>query len=335
MENNIVIENSQQVNLVNYRQEILNILNVDLIIHIWEPPINVEEYRGVVLFLHGMGDHAGRFQHFAEYLVMNGYSCVIPDQRGHGRSIKNIASEMGHIYDKDCINVLADDAYQINQHLKNILPQRNTGMNSNDRKPIVIGFSMGSFISIVMMYKYPQLADHYVHLGTNCGSSFISKLSFQIIRLERFRLGKRGVSTILDDIGEKELNKAFKPQRTAIDYYTRDNDEIDKYQKDIYCNQSFDNQFWYDMMYCYNNTISDPKLKKLVPKNTTFLILSGSMDPIGYNGEGPKLFYKQLKNVGIENVQLKLYKDARHDLLHEINKQEVYQDILHYLNSRF
>ena len=42
--------------------------------------------RGVILLAHGLGEHSGRYQHFAGYFTRCGYAVVAPDHVGHGRS---------------------------------------------------------------------------------------------------------------------------------------------------------------------------------------------------------------------------------------------------------
>ena len=63
-------------------------------------------------------------------------------------------------------------------------------------------------------------------------------------------------------------------------------------------------------------------------------MLSGSKDPIGDYGKGVDEVYKKLKKTGHKNVTMKLYEDARHEILNETNRQEVYEDIINWLNEK-
>ena len=61
--------------------------------------------------------------------------------------------------------------------------------------------------------------------------------------------------------------------------------------------------------------------------------MSGDCDPVGNFGKGTTKLYKKLSKIGIKDVTLKLYKDGRHEMLNETNKQEVFENILEWINS--
>ena len=71
---------------------------------------------------------------------------------------------------------------------------------------------------------------------------------------------------------------------------------------------------------------------KRIPKKLPVLILSGSDDPVGEYGKGVQRTYESLRNAGLENVGMKLYQGARHELLNETNRAEVMSDINRWLN---
>ena len=56
------------------------------------------------------------------------------------------------------------------------------------------------------------------------------------------------------------------------------------------------------------------------------------MDPVGDYGKGVSYVYKTLISAGVRDVRMKLYEGARHELLNEINRQEVYEDILQWIS---
>ena len=59
-----------------------------------------------------------------------------------------------------------------------------------------------------------------------------------------------------------------------------------------------------------------------------------STDPVGNYGEAVKKVYERFLKTGCKDVKLKLYKDGRHEMLNELNKDEVYADVLEWLNSK-
>ena len=62
-------------------------------------------------------------------------------------------------------------------------------------------------------------------------------------------------------------------------------------------------------------------------------ILSGDKDPVGKNGKGVLKLVKTYKEHGMMDLSYKLYKDGRHEMLNEINKEEVIEDIIKWLNE--
>ncbi len=63
-------------------------------------------------------------------------------------------------------------------------------------------------------------------------------------------------------------------------------------------------------------------------------LFAGDMDPVGNYGKGPAEVFEKFKKVGVEDIELKIYPEGRHEMLNEINKDEVYNDLLHWLDKR-
>ena len=69
-------------------------------------------------------------------------------------------------------------------------------------------------------------------------------------------------------------------------------------------------------------------------KSTPVYFMAGDGDPVGNYGEAVKKVYERFLKTGCKDVKLKLYKDGRHEMLNELNKDEVYADVLEWLNSK-
>ena len=63
------------------------------------------------------------------------------------------------------------------------------------------------------------------------------------------------------------------------------------------------------------------------------LFLSGTDDPVGAFGKGVRKAAQQLRAAGLQDVEVRLYTGARHELLNEKNRQEVYDDLLKWCNT--
>ena len=70
-----------------------------------------------------------------------------------------------------------------------------------------------------------------------------------------------------------------------------------------------------------------------INKNLEIFIFSGDRDPVGNMGKGVKKLYKVYEDVGIKKLHIKLYKDGRHEMLKELNKKEVFEDILSFIKK--
>ena len=82
--------------------------------------------------------------------------------------------------------------------------------------------------------------------------------------------------------------------------------------------------------------ISDSNSKdwfKAYPKEMSTLIMSGDMDPVGNYGKAPSYIYKKLLVEGCSDVNMKIYEGARHELFNETNRDEVFADMLSWIES--
>jgi alpha-beta hydrolase superfamily lysophospholipase len=128
------------------------------------------------------------------------------------------------------------------------------------------------------------------------------------------------------------FSNQFKPIRTKQDWLTRDKAIVDKYRSDELCGFVFTSSAFRDM---FDGLlfITDKNNIGKTPKNLPILLLSGEKDPVGGNGKMVVKAYEEYKKAGIPNVQMKLHKDMRHEILNEIGKEEIYGDILAWINK--
>ena len=125
-------------------------------------------------------------------------------------------------------------------------------------------------------------------------------------------------------------NNAFKPNRTVNDWLSRDEAKVDAYVADENCGFPFTAHAMYDV-FTGLTEISNEKWAKRVP-NKPILIFSGAMDPVGGKGKGVKQVHGWLTKTG-HDAELKLYEGGRHEMLNEINRKDVYGDVLLFINA--
>ena len=141
--------------------------------------------------------------------------------------------------------------------------------------------------------------------------------------------GRRHRSKLLHNLSFGAYNKAFTPNRTEFDWLSRDEKAVDAYVEDEYCGQVFTASFFKDLLKGFKNISRNIEI---IPNEMPILIISGDMDPVGAKGKNVTKLYNTLVKTGIIDVTLKLYPNGRHEMLNEINKSEVYNDVLVWLN---
>lgn len=96
--------------------------------------------KAVLLVVHGIGDHSGRYGPFIKYFVQKGFAVAIYDQRGHGRS----DGERGHA---EQLQDFMQDLAQFLQLTKARFPQL----------PLVlVGHSFGGQIALNFLVRYAK-----------------------------------------------------------------------------------------------------------------------------------------------------------------------------------
>ena len=121
--------------------------------------------------------------------------------------------------------------------------------------------------------------------------------------------------------------------RTTHDWLNRDQAEVDKYLAEERCTFTFTLNAYYSM-FSGILRLHDPAFLARMPKDLPLLFLSGDADPVGEQGKGVRRAIQSLKAAGVQNIRCKLYPGARHELLVETNRQEVFADIAAWLNDQ-
>jgi len=282
----------------------------------------VDQPKAIVQVLHGMAEHSARYARLAQALGAAGYSTYAHDHRGHGQSIPE-GGVPGHKADSDGWNRIVEDAHGVNREIAKRHPN----------VPIIIlGHSMGSFVLQQLLFEHPNDMIAAALSGSNGKPPPIAMLGKLVARVERARVGKRKPSPVMQKLTFEDYNKAFAPTRTEFDWLSRDNEEVDKYVADPLCGFAVSTQVWIDMLAALDR-ISNPSNVAKVPKGVPLYLFAGDRDPVGDYGKGVKRLYEAYKRAALFDVRLKLYPDARHEVLNETNRQEVTDDFIAWLND--
>ena len=196
----------------------------------------------------------------------------------------------------------------------------------------LLGHSMGSF-----------LARQFLCLrGASLSGAVISGTAFHPaletaagMFLSKFIAGRKGWfyrSPFLNNLALGALNKQFEPARTKVDWLTRDESVVDAYVSDRRTQFVFTCNGFYTLFETLRYLTSNANLEHM-PKNLPVLFIAGAKDPVGNNGDGPRKVAAQFKSLGLQDTELKIYEEDRHEVLNELDKETVYADVLHFLEG--
>jgi len=278
----------------------------------------------VLQIVHGMAEHATRYDDFATFLVKNNIAIYANDHRGHGLTAGTV-DNTGFFADNNGWEVVTDNVYLLTEQIKKDNP---------DIPVYILGHSMGSLIARTFMAKYPDAVNGIILSGTSYNPSLLLSFGKLVANIQRMFAGKKHRSKLLDTLSFGKFNNKFKPARTKFDWLSRDEKQVDNYINDPYCGFICTASFYRDLFKGILNIQKKSTIEKY-KKDLPLLIISGEMDAVGNFTFGVQKICNIIKSSGIKDIELKFYKDSRHEILNEINNKEVYIDILNWLNNKF
>ena len=286
-------------------------------------PEQTQQLKGVVQIVHGMAEHIGRYERFAEALCNAGFVVVGNDHRGHGKTAKNQEEAIFFHEEKGWEKVI-DDIRQLNRLIS----------EENFNLPIFIfGHSMGSFLTKGFIQTNGAGLSGVILSGTGYMSRWSASLPLLLAKRDVKKHGMRHVSQTLAPLITKLYNRPFQPIRTESDWLSRDLGEVDKFIEDPMCGKPLSTGFYRDMMegMAY---MDDPNMVAQVPKNLPILLIGGDKDPVGSFGKGIKKTKKAYEKHELNDVNMKLYEGARHELLNETIRDQVTTDLIEWLELK-
>lgn len=279
--------------------------------------------RAVVQIAHGIAEHIERYRPFMEFLANNGFVVAGNDHLGHGKSIR-VPAEQGFFAEKDGWWRVVDDMDKLHDIMSKEYPAL---------PYVLFGHSMGSFLTRTYLIKHPDKYDAVILSGTghqspalvlggNAAASVMAKLN-----------GAMGDGAKLDSLAFGTYLSKIENPRTKFDWLSRDAEQVDKYIADPLCGFVGKIGLYRDMMQGIK-FITNEKNVAQMNKEKPVYFMSGDGDPVGDYGKGVERAYKAFCNAGLHDVFMRLYPGGRHEMLNETNKEQVYQDILNWLNEK-
>ena len=292
-----------------------------------ETPIHVREWvpdcdiNGVVQIAHGINEYIGRYDGLARFLASKGFVVVGNDHLGHGESVRGPEYVGFFAMDEGWYKVVADM-----ETLRQL-----TAAKWPDVPYFLYGHSMGSFLTRTYMIRYPGAKLAGVILsGTGQPPAPMVAAGRFLCDGDMLKNGPMHRSHTISGVAFGSYNKEFEPKRTKYDWLTRDEAVVDAYAKDPLCTFTPTTSMYRDMMFGLSVIGRQRNLAKM-NKDLPVFFLSGDKDPVGGNGVQVAKVYSMFIRAGMKDVFYKFYKDGRHEMHNEQNKEEVYNDILNWL----
>lgn len=283
------------------------------------------EYHAILQITHGMVEYIERYAHFAEFLTEKGYMVVGHDHIGHGASVSD-EKDWGYFCEENPSDVLIADMHTL----------RTTIQKDNPHLPyFMMGHSMGSF----MLRKY--LAFHNDNLrgaiimGTGYTPENMMKLALGITGIFGKIFGTRHRSKFINSLTFGPAYKAFdmtgnNPENSWL---TKDAEIVKAYHEDPRSSFAFTVNGYKGLFEAVLFSCNPENVKK-VPAKLPIFIVSGKEDPVGDMGEGVMKVYHMFEDAGSLDVTYQLYENDRHEIINEVDRQNVFNDLLSWMNVR-
>lgn len=282
-------------------------------------------YKAILQITHGMIEFIERYEKFARFMVGNGYMIVGHDHIGHGQSVVS-RKELGYFTEDGQSDVLVEDMHR----LRTLVQGENTGVPY-----FMFAHSMGSYL----LRKYLTVHGDNLRGAIICGTGYIPEkttaLGLKVVDFLGKVKGWHYVSRMVEKLSFGKPYKKFDMtgKNPANSWLTRDEEIVRWYYANPLCTFKFTVSGYKGLMETVQYDCRQENVDK-IPKKLPVFIISGSDDPVGDLGIGVKKVYDMIKASGNQDVTYKLYDGYRHEILNEIGKEKVYNDILAWTNVR-
>ena len=275
--------------------------------------------KAIVQLVHGMAEHIDRYDAPARALCDAGYLVVGHTHLGHGPK----ATIQGHFADEDGWDRLLEDIHRLRTETEKAYP----GVPY-----FILGHSMGSFLTRCYLTEHGEGLRGAVLSGTGWFGAGQVKSGIALTNILCALGQAQKPAPLVDKLAFSSSNKPFRPNRTNFDWLCRDNAEVDKYIADPYCGFLFTASGYRELFRGLDRLRNMDTLKKM-PKELPVYFFGGDSDPVGSLGSGIPKVADQFRAAGLRDVTVKLYPGGRHEMFNEINREEVYQDLIAWLDQ--
>lgn len=265
----------------------------------------------------GMQEYSARYEEMASYLNSKGINVYILDAFGQGHNAESI--ERQQIWPKDAFRKNVDAMYLKLEEVK----------SKSGLPTVIMGHSMGSFMTQSYIERYPNTADKVVLFGTN-GPVSIYPLAKFLGDITTNRFNRDKPSHFLATLAMGTYKSSIKNRKTDLDWLSANEDNVKKYMDDPYCGHPATCGFFKEF-FTGLNTLYKKKNLANISKDEHIMLMAGEGDPVGAMGKGPRKLAELYKKLGVKDVNLIIYPNMRHEIHNEKDHEKVYKDLAEFI----
>ena len=278
------------------------------------------EPKAAIQIVHGMAEHARRYDDIARYFTSLGYAVYAEDHAGHGESV-NGKGKKGYFAPENGWSLVIADIMTLHDIVKSECP----GV------PMVLyGHSMGSFLARTCASRHPDEFDAFIFSGT-AGRNPVLAIAKAIAKAHIKKTGGAEPDEKLNGLAFGAYAKKTPSPRTPFDWLTHDEKIVDEYVADEFCGFTFTSAAFRDLFDGLGEISGKAWAEKV--RNVPICLVAGKEDPVGSYGKGVVEVCENLKKTGHTKVVLQLYENGRHEMHNELNREEVYHGLAAFLKS--
>ena len=277
------------------------------------------DIKAAILIIHGMCEHRKRYDDFAHFLALNGYGVITYDQVGHGESIDECFGYFGHDGWNNLVEVADGMVEQLYQEFPNV-------------PHYIFAHSMGSIVARSYLKHHDEKIDGLILSGAPCYQNF-AKAGLLAIKLVIKAQGEKATSKQLKKLVQGRFNETIKDPKTDVDWISFNEDNVQRYLNDPYCNQDFTNQGYFDLVSGLVDMHDYHHYQHYNP-NLPILFIAGKYDACTGFAKGLNDSINTLKKAGYKHIDSYIYENSRHEVLNDNDTKKVYDDVLNWLNEQ-
>ncbi len=280
---------------------------------VWQPEAPP---RAVLQIAHGLSEHSGRYETLALWLCARGFAVAASDHSGHGRS-------------DGVPGCLTGGWWSAAEDLRRVA--RRCRLQWPEAPLFLLGHSMGSFLVRTLLIDHPALPLAGVLLSGSAqyprGGTALLEASAAVEAAVR---GDGADSSAVRWM-QQLFNLPFRAGGPNA-WISGDPAESAKLDADPLCSVPPALGLQRDLLkgIVYNQ---QPAHLDRMRKDLPVLFFSGEQDPVGLMGHGVLAAAASFRRAGMTRVSLRLYPGARHETLHEACREQVFADLLRWMEA--